>query len=474
MPRHRSLSIALSLLVALVAGLLAACGAAPQAPVAPAPVTVRETVVVEQQVVVTATPAPAPAPAAKPTGKIVVWVQQSGSDLYEQTVMEGFRQEYPGIEVEFVNNHPNDITKNLALAFSAGTGAPDVAITGTGQIPKLIDLGGLADLSAQIEPLAGDLSPAMLSQLTHDGKIYGMPIDVGPVVLFYRRDVFKAAGLPDAPEEVNQLVATWDEFLAVCKTILEQTGSPCFAQNKANNYGDLLEIMLWQQGRGFYDDSGNLTVDSPETVATLEQLGKFWEAGVVSDNLEWTDGWYADLNSPLDGDVKPIATMPIAAWLGGFLKSWIAPETAGNWGVVELPAFTPDGARAANLGGSAAVIPAQSQNQAAAWAFVQYVIGSEESQVKQLVVGDIFPALTSTYSNPVFMESDSFYGGQAARQVFATAAANMPKANIYGPHYFFMHETVATAVQKYATGQADAAAALAEAAEAIRAETGME
>jgi lactose/L-arabinose transport system substrate-binding protein len=474
MPRHRSLPIVLSLLLALVAGLLAACGAAPAAPAAPAPVTVRETVVVEQQVVVTATPAPAAAPAAKPSGKIVVWVQQSGSELYEKTAMEGFRQEYPGIEVEFVNNHPNDITKNLALAFSAGTGAPDVAITGTGQIPRLIELGGLADLSAQIGPIAESLSPSMLSQLTKDGQIYGMPLDVGPVVLFYRRDVFKAAGLPDAPEEVTKLVATWDEFLGVCETILEQTGSPCFAQNKANNYGDLLEIMLWQQGQGYYDDAGKLTVDSPETVATLEKLGEFWEAGVVSDNLEWTDGWYADLSSPLGGDVKPIATMPIAAWLGNSLKTWIAPGTAGNWGVAELPAMAPGGARAANLGGSAAVIPAQSENQAAALAFIQYVVGSEESQVKQLVVGDIFPALTSSYDSPAFLESDAFYGGQAARQVFAKAAANTPSANIYGPNFFFMHETVATAVQKYATGQASAADALSEAAELIRAETGME
>src|SRR6185503_1490824 len=76
-----------------------------------------------------------------------------------------------------------------------------------------------------------------------DGKYFAMPWDSGPVVFYYRRDVFEAA---------------------------------CFSNNKANNYGRLYEMMLWQQGLGYYNAEGEVTVDSSENIATLETLKKFW------------------------------------------------------------------------------------------------------------------------------------------------------------------------------------------------------
>jgi len=40
-----------------------------------------------------------------------------------------------------------------------------------------------------------------------------------------------------------------------------------------------------------------VTIDSPENVATLELLGRFWDNDLVSDSLEWTDPWYAEFAS---------------------------------------------------------------------------------------------------------------------------------------------------------------------------------
>ena len=109
-------------------------------------------------------------------------------------------------------------------------------------------------------------------------------------------------------------MATWSDYLELCQTIKEATGSDCFAQNKANNYARSFEMMLWQQGLGYYNEQGEITVDSPQNVATLEMLGQFWDAGLLSDQLEWTDGWYAELAS----EDSPVATLVIAGWMGTF------------------------------------------------------------------------------------------------------------------------------------------------------------
>ncbi|MGC8873644.1 MAG: hypothetical protein ACP5SI_04240 [Chloroflexia bacterium] len=109
-------------------------------------------------------------------------------------------------------------------------------------------------------------------------------------MLYYRRNVFEKAGLPSDPESVSNLVVTWDDYLAVCRTVKEKAGSYCFAHNKANNYGRLYKMVLWERGLGYYDaTTGEVTIDSPENIETLEMLGRFWQEDLVSDLLEWTD-----------------------------------------------------------------------------------------------------------------------------------------------------------------------------------------
>jgi ABC-type glycerol-3-phosphate transport system substrate-binding protein len=411
---------------------------------------------------------------ALPSGNLIVWMQRANQDQIENTVLPAFLEAYPGITVEFVNYSPQETAQQLAIAIQGGTGAPDVALMESNQVPRLLQLGGLTDLTDLIGDDASDFNAAALSLGEQDGRLFAVPWDTGPVVLYYRRDIFEAAGLPSDPESVDELVATWDQFLEVCQTIKDATALPCFADNRANSYGDQWINLIVSAGLGWYGDDGSLAFESPDHVALLELEGRFWAADLVSNELEWTDNWYASLNEVnLEGGaVPPVATIPIAAWMGGFLKNWAAVDTAGLWGVVRYPAATEGAARSANMGGSSYTIPAQSANQDAAWAFIQFV-NSTESQVAILGYGDIFPARISAYSDPIFDEPDPYFADQIVRAIYAESALNMPVVNTNGPFYPLMKATLATAVQRYASGQLSAAEALAEAASVIRSETGM-
>lgn len=293
-----------------------------------------------------------------------------------------------------------------------------------------------------------------------------MPWDSGPVVMYYRRDVFDKAGLPSEPEAVDGLVSTWDAYFETCSTIVSETGLPCFAHNKANNYGRLYEMVLWSRGLGYYDaETGEVTVDSPENIETLEMLSRFWDAGLVSDSLEWTDPWYAEFSS-LDA---PTASIVIASWMEVFMKSWLAPGTEGLWGVARMPAWDEGSARAANDGGSTFVIPAQSANPEAAWAFIEFLLGNPENQLRMFEISGFIPALETTYDDPLFQEGDPYFAGQVARQLYADVLKEIPSATIYGPDYSMMNGVVQVAIQRFAAGDATAEQALSEAAAEIRA-----
>jgi ABC-type glycerol-3-phosphate transport system substrate-binding protein len=414
---------------------------------------------------------PTPTPEPKIGGTLTVWCWKAAwaDTVVKSGALDAFLAKYPDVTIDYVELTPTDLYQKLPLALQAGTGAPDFACVESSHLAQFVDLGGLADLTNRIQPYVKQMNAYKWADAMKDGKYYAMPWDSGPVVTYYRRDVFEKAGFPSDPDSVSKLVATWDEYLNVCKTIKAKTGSDCFSNNKANNYARLYEMMLWQQGLGYYDAEGTVTVDSPENIATLDEMKKFWDAGVTSDQLEWTDGWYAELAS-MD---KPIATLVEAAWMGVFLKSWIAPGTSGKWGVALMPAMTAGQVRAANDGGSNAVIPDQSKNKDAAWALAAWLFGKADSQMAMFKTSDFLPSLETTYSDPSWGETDPFFDNQAVRQTYINVVKTIPRGYVYGPYYNQMNGFVATALQQVATGKKSSADALKEAADAIRSATGM-
>lgn len=443
-----------------------------------------------------ATSAPANAPTLPPataaplnlSGKLTVWCWKAAwtAAIVQSGALAAFQAQYPNVTIDYVETAPADMYQKLPLALQAGTGAPDLACVESSHLAQMVALGGLTDLTTRLQPYVSQMLASKWSDAMLNGKYYAMPWDSGPVVMYYRRDVFTAAGLPTDPDSVSKLIATWDDYLKVCQTIMTKTGDDCFANNKANNYGRLYEMMLWQQGLGYYDKTGKVTVDSAQNVATLEELKKFWDAGLLSDQLEWTDGWYAELaaggttpvatvgpGTPVPPAVKPVATLVEASWMGAFLKGWIAPGTSGLWGVAQMPAMQAGQARSANDGGSNLVIPDQSQNKDAAWGLAEWLLGRPDSQVAIFKASDFFPSLTTTFTDPLFNEADPFFANQLTRQAYIAAANIIPVGYVYGPHYSLMNGYVSTAIQKVATGGASAQDALTAAANSIRNDTGM-
>ena len=90
-----------------------------------------------------------------------------------------------------------------------------------------------------------------------------------------------------------------------------------------------------------------------------------------------------------------------------FLKTDIDPDGAGHWGAIGLPAGMSD----TNWGGSFLVIPEQSENKEAAWAFVKYMLATTEGQNTMFKAIDYFPAYKPAWDaeeNSRIMQSGHF------------------------------------------------------------------
>jgi ABC-type glycerol-3-phosphate transport system substrate-binding protein len=389
-------------------------------------------------------------------GNLSIWAWDTAVTGLK-AVDPAFQQAFPNIQIEYVPRPPADTYQQLQLAASAGSGGPDISIIEDSHLAQFAQLGVLADLTDQVSPYLEKMNSYKWPPAQFEDRYYAMPWDSGPCAVFYRRDVFESAGVDPAS------IATWDDYYQAATTIKEQAGVPMLQLAKARNDGRTFEMMLWQQGLGYVDSDGKVMLDvEPKVQATLEYLGQFWNEDLVADTEPWTDPWYAEM---AEGQV---ATNPAAVWLGGFLKTFIAPDASGNWGVFTLPVWESGGATSSNDGGSQLAIWAQSEQQDAAWAYIEFHLGREDSQLAIYQAVDFFPSLETAYTDPFFDEPDPYFGDQPVRQLFTEVVGEIPEAGIYTSDYQEMNGLLVPEIQRFAVGEQSAEEALANAASAIR------
>lgn len=406
------------------------------------------------------TQTPQPATLSKDTkGALTIW-GWSASIAALKIVDAGFSTTYPNISINYVERPPADTYRNIELAIAAGSGAPDISIVEDSHISQYVQLGALADITDWVKPYVPQIVPYKWNWIRKSNRYYAMPWDPGPVGVFYRRDVFQQASVDPAS------IQTWDDFYQAARTIKSKTGTFMWQQAKARNDGRLFETLLWQRGTGYIDAGGNVILDKDSKVQnTLEFIGRFWTDGLAADQEPWTDPWY---KAQAGGGT---ATVIDAVWMGTFFKSFIAPKATGSWGVFMLPAWESGGSRASNDGGSVLTIFDQSQQKEAAWAYVQYHLGRDQSQLDIYEQSDIFPSLKTSFQDPFFQQGDPYFGDEKVRSLFADIAAKIPNAGIYSKDYETMNNLLTPELQKYALGQQSAQQALANAANLIRERT---
>jgi lactose/L-arabinose transport system substrate-binding protein len=327
---------------------------------------------------------------------------------------------------------------------------------------QIVKLGPLADITSRVRPYIKKIAaPSKWDAARRNGRYYAMPWDAGPVVLFYRRSVFKKAGVKPSS------LQTWNDYYRAALKIKKKTGVAMWQCSKAHNDGRLFETLLWQQGLGYVDAKGRVVLDkSPRILRTLEYMGKLWKAGLATEPTPWTNPWYDDITK------TRVATLPMAQWMSIFLKSWLAPKTTGDWGVTLLPAWKKGGSRSANDGGSALAIFNSSGEKEAAWNYIQFHLARADSQAEIYKKTDYFPSLKAAFATPYVRQPDPYYAGQKVHLLFKKALGLIPKAHVYTTDYQQMNQLMSTEIQNYALGKKSAHKALADAAKAIRARTG--
>ena len=306
------------------------------------------------------------------------------------------------------------------------------------------------------EEIAAGFPDFKRTELEVGDVAYAMPWDSGPVVMFYRRDFYEKAGVD--PESIK----TWDDFIAAGKKMMEANPGVVMTQGDLNGDTEWFRMLANEQGCSYYADDGqSITVNEPACVAALEKVKEMVDAGLLT-----AANWDEKIQSNNAGTV---ASQLYGAWYEGTIRTTAPEDQSGKWGVYLMPSMAADGPNAANLGGSSLAIPANSDNKEAAWAYVNYALGTNEGQVTMLREYGLVPSLLTALEDPFVQEPLPFWGDQ---EVWQLVLGTLDKIEpIRGTPFFGDADEIVQVVQTaYLNGGFESAqAALDDAAEADRA-----
>ena len=332
--------------------------------------------------------------------EITVW----GWNVAARALMEMadiFMQKYPKIKVNVQEFGGVQAYEKYGVVLASGKEIPDImqiesdyVQTYTETYPqRFMDLKNYIDIQGKVDP------SKLSTSYDSEGRLVSIPWDSGPVVMFYRADMFQEAGI-----DPNSIV-TYDDFIKAGKQLQEKFPNVKMTGFPYSRDDNLWRCLLVQNEVYFLNAQGEITISSDKAIESISMLKRFIDEGIAMNTVNWDSSIMANKN----GD---IASYIMGGWWGGTIKDQM-PEMKGKWKIIPMPAFTSDGIRASSLGGSDLTITATDPiKQAAAIEFLKQTLMNVDNQIIMYEKYGLFPSYLPAYDDPRFLKSDEYFGDE--------------------------------------------------------------
>lgn len=344
-------------------------------------------------------------------GDITVWYSNNEQELaWGEQMVEAWNAENPEQQITGQEIPAGKSSEEVITAAITAGNAPcliyNTAPSAVGQFEKqggLVDLSKFKDGASYIESRSGDTAKQYQNA---DGNYMQVPWKSNPVVIFYNKDMFAAAGLD--PE--NPKLSTYDDFLATSQTLVESGVAPnailpAPTSEFFQTQFDFYPLYAAATGGSQIVEDGKATFANDEGYAVAE----FW-AKMYSEGLSAKEAFQGD--SFADGAAAMAIVGPWA----------VSVYNDVNWGAVPVPTkagispeetFTFSDAK--NIG-----LYSACKNQATAWDVLKFSTSQEQDGQLLELTGQmpLRENLQETYA--AYFEANPAYaafGDQASRTV---------------------------------------------------------
>lgn len=289
-----------------------------------------------------------------------------------QKMIDAFEAANPDVKIEVQTAAYADYFTELQTRIAGGD-APDAYELNYENFVSYASKGVLADLSASSAEVAGQFYPKAFEAFQYDGKQFGLPTSFSDVVLFYNADLFDAAG-----QAYPTADWTWTEEEAAAAAL---TGDGVWGAYSPITFHELYKTAA-QNGGSFLGADGSVTINEPAVVEALQYLLDYQEKGYQPTDADMAGVPNEDLFK--QGEIAMLTT-----------GIWLLPNFADapfTWGIAVEPGNTQ---KASHFFSNAAVVSGDSDKQDAAWRWISFLAGSDETAEIRVEASWELPAVSN-------------------------------------------------------------------------------
>jgi multiple sugar transport system substrate-binding protein len=218
------------------------------------------------------------APAAP--GTVTFWDLFGGGDGVRMAdMLKTFNSQNPQLGLQHVTlSWGNPYYTKLSLA-TLGNQPPDVGVSHASRLPTFVASNLLQELTPDVLAKHG-LTPDKFDQkslqaCTFNGKLYAIPLDTHPFVLFYNTDICKKAGLLNADGSLKSMDGpdAFVEAMTAAQKAGAQWGGVCAVSNETSSNWRIFQSLYSQLGgQMLADDGKQVVIDDAKATQVLTYL----------------------------------------------------------------------------------------------------------------------------------------------------------------------------------------------------------
>lgn len=327
---------------------------------------------------------------------VLVWGEPEEIEAYRR-VVEGFAAVEPGIEVRLIETGDrDDLLARLSTSFAGGT-PPDLFLLNYRFVGQYAARGVLEPIQGRLEESDAfapeDFFPVALEAFTFDGVLTCLPQNVSSLVVYYNRDLFREARLPEPQPG-------WDFFEMVNLARLLTVDRD--GDRRPEQYGlgvepSIIRLapFIWSNGGTLVDDEAaptRFTLEEPAAVEVIQAFFDLREELEVIPTERETEA-QADEDRFLNGTTAMVLASrretPSFRTITDF-----------EWDVAPLPVFQEP---AGILHSDAYCMPRASEHKEAAWRFMEFALGPEGQRITAQA-GRTVPSLIDVANSDAFLD----------------------------------------------------------------------
>ncbi|MDR2702551.1 MAG: ABC transporter substrate-binding protein, partial [Spirochaetaceae bacterium] len=346
-------------------------------------------------------------------GTLTVW---SYTDEMTNMLNNYFKPAHKDVQITYSFIPSDQFPSKLDTALASGNGTPDVFNLEMLELRKYVESGLLLDLTSIYEKHKAKLLAYPAEVGTYNGKVYALSWQAVPGAMFYRRSLAKKYLGTDDPAKVQLLFSNFNKFLETAKLLGDKSRGKCAVVSGAQ---DLLLPFLGTRTQSWVVN-GKLVIDP-----VMEQYMDFCKtlrdnkwAGIVG---QWSDGWFKGMQGNItdrDGKQQEVFSYFLATWGLQYVLKMNAPDTAGDWAMIQGPAPY-------YWGGTCIAAHKNTKNPEAALAMIEWLTANDgflEQWAKD--TGDIV-SNTDVIDKVKNNYNEAYLAGQNHYAAFADIAKNV-------------------------------------------------